>query len=267
MHGYGPLNNPIDYVQDPKTVQILVVEDSKVQSAFMAHILHARNYQVFQTGDGIEALEFLEKQLPTMVISDVTMPRMDGYELSRRIRQDDRFREIPILLVTTLGSPMDILNGLKCGANHFILKPYDEQYLLARVDHILFNRHASKEGGCSMAFEVFLDGRKHSITAERMQIVDLLFSSMEKMLHQNTELERLNHQLTEANKELRESLLMVKTLRGLVPICAHCKKIRDGRGQWHKLEDYIHTHTEADFTHGICPCCEKSFFDPGSRSR
>ena len=87
-------------MQDPKNVKILIVEDSKVQSAHLARILQGRDYQVFQTSDGVEALEFLEKNQPTMVISDVTMPRMDGYDLSRKIRQNPRFRDMPVILVT-----------------------------------------------------------------------------------------------------------------------------------------------------------------------
>ena len=253
-------------MQDPKNVKILIVEDSKVQSAHLARILQGRDYQVFQTGDGVEALEFLEKNQPTMVISDVTMPRMDGYELSRKIRQNERFRDMPLILVTALLAPADILNGLKCGANHFILKPYDERYLLSRIDYILLNHDASREGSLTLAFEVFLGGQKYNITAERMQILDLLFGSLEKTLQQNNELERLNIQLMQANKELRESLQAVKTLKGLIPICSSCKKIRDGQGDWQQLEDYIHTHSDADFTHGICPSCAKAFFGNAASS-
>jgi nitrate/nitrite-specific signal transduction histidine kinase len=59
--------------------------------------------------------------------------------------------------------------------------------------------------------------------------------------------------------ELREALANVKTLRGLVPICASCKKIRDDRGYWNEVEDYVAKHSEADFTHGFCPDCKKTF--------
>ena len=61
-------------------------------------------------------------------------------------------------------------------------------------------------------------------------------------------------------KKIRALNLNVKTLRGLLPICAHCKKIRDDKGYWNQIEKYIHDHSEADFTHGICPECAKKFF-------
>jgi PAS domain S-box-containing protein len=60
--------------------------------------------------------------------------------------------------------------------------------------------------------------------------------------------------------ELKESLVKVKTLSGLLPICASCKKIRDDKGYWHKVEEYIHDHSEVEFTHGLCPDCSKKLY-------
>ena len=61
-------------------------------------------------------------------------------------------------------------------------------------------------------------------------------------------------------RELQDALAKVKALSGLLPICASCKKIRDKRGQWHSLESYIREHTEADFSHGICPVCREKLY-------
>lgn len=61
-------------------------------------------------------------------------------------------------------------------------------------------------------------------------------------------------------KELQEALAAVKTLRGLLPICSYCKKIRDDKGYYHQIESYIHEHSEAEFSHGICPECAKEHF-------
>lgn len=68
----------------------------------------------------------------------------------------------------------------------------------------------------------------------------------------------LAHQRERLIRGLRQSLAQVKTLRGLVPICAHCKKIRDDQGFWHKVEQFVRDHSEAEFTHGICPDCAKT---------
>ncbi len=62
-------------------------------------------------------------------------------------------------------------------------------------------------------------------------------------------------------RKLEDSASKVKTLSGLIPICANCKKIRNDKGYWELLENYLHSHSEADFTHGICPECEKLLYD------
>ena len=72
----------------------------------------------------------------------------------------------------------------------------------------------------------------------------------------------INDTLNDAFAEIRDALENVKTLRGLLPICSACKKIRDDKGYWTQLEDYIKTHSEADFTHGLCPSCAQKLY-PG----
>lgn len=95
-------------------------------------------------------------------------------------------------------------------------------------------------------------------------------ASMREYLKSVTELNRnLEHRvevrtrdLTLANKELKEALAKVKKLSGLLPICAACKKIRDDKGYWNQIETYIHDHSEAKFSHGVCPeCSDKMYGD------
>jgi C4-dicarboxylate-specific signal transduction histidine kinase len=74
--------------------------------------------------------------------------------------------------------------------------------------------------------------------------------------------DELEHRVEERTAELREALSKVKILSGLLPICSSCKKIRDDQGYWNQMELYIHEHSEAEFTHSICPECAKKLF-PG----
>ena len=67
-------------------------------------------------------------------------------------------------------------------------------------------------------------------------------------------------------QELKEALGRVKSLSGLLPMCASCRKIRDQKGSWHDLETYIRSHTEADFSHGICPDCRRKLYPETIRS-
>jgi AmiR/NasT family two-component response regulator len=73
-------------------------------------------------------------------------------------------------------------------------------------------------------------------------------------------LRSLNEELKAHNQKLQEALDQVKTLRGLLPICAACKKIRDDQGYWHKVEDYVEGHSEVEFTHGLCPDCSRKLY-------
>jgi AmiR/NasT family two-component response regulator len=74
------------------------------------------------------------------------------------------------------------------------------------------------------------------------------------------ELRRLNAELKARNQELQEALDQVRTLRGLIPICQACKKIRDDQGYWHQVEDYVENHSDAAFTHGLCPDCSRRLY-------
>jgi two-component system cell cycle response regulator len=104
-----------------------------------------------------------------------------------------------------------------------------------------------------MGIEIFFAGKRHFINSDRIQILDLLFSTYESAVQQKRDLELIN-------KELKDALDTIKTLHGLLPICSHCKKIRDENGEWQYLEVYISRHSEAKFTHGICPECKKKLY-------
>lgn len=235
------------------TVHILVVEDSLTQAVRLQSLLEDNGYRVTMATNGAEALSLLERIRPTVVISDIVMPGMDGYELCRRIKGNAKTMDVPVILVTQLSEPEDILKGLECGADNFITKPYEEDFLLSRIQYILINRRIRTKVCTDMGLEVFFANRRHFITSDRMQILDLLFSTYESALQKARELER-------ANKKLQEALETIKTLQGILPICAGCKKIRDESGEWQSLERYIGERSEATFSHGLCPDCARKLY-------
>ena len=93
-----------------------------------------------------------------------------------------------------------------------------------------------------------------------IMIVALLYLNIRNMKRNKLELENNFSKMESLNKELHDRLNEIKTLSGLLPICAHCKKIRDDEGYWQQLEGYISHHTEAKFSHGICPDCREKYF-------
>ena len=236
-----------------KNANILIVEDSPTQAIQLQSLLEENGYKVSVAINGADALSYLDEDIPDLVISDIVMPEMDGYELCRKIKDDDDLMRIPVLLLTQLTEPEDIINGLECGADNFVTKPYDPKLLLSQLEYILVNRTMRTSPRIEMGMEVFFAGRKYFINSDRMQMLDLLFSTYQNSLQQKRELER-------TNKELKEALDTINTLHGILPICANCKKIRDDKGAWSQIEAYIGKYSDVQFSHGICPECAKKLY-------
>ncbi len=229
-------------------VEILIAEDSQTQAEHLRYFLEKNGFAVHVALNGRLALDYLADHLPTIVISDIMMPEMDGYELCKRIKGDDRLRSIPVILLTTLSEPEDVIKGLECGADNFITKPYNEPYLMSRVNYILLNADMRRNTTTEMGIDIYFAGKRHFITSNRIQILDMLFSTFDAAVRKSHELER-------TNIELKKALDRIKVLSGLIPICAMCKNIRDDKGYWHQLEAYIRDHSDAQFTHSYCPEC------------
>jgi len=188
-----------------ESIDILVVEDSLTQAEQLRYTLEQYNYHVIVKYNGIEAIEHIKKEKPTIVISDVLMPEMNGYELCRQIKLDENLKDIPVILLTSLSDPIDIINGLKCGTDNFIIKPYHEKFLISRIRYILANKELRKNGSAEMGIEVFFAGQKHYLNSGRIQIIDLLLSTFENAIQKNYELEQ-------SNKELKKALETIKIL-------------------------------------------------------
>jgi len=118
-------------------------------------------------------------------------------------------KEIPVILLTSLRDPLDIIRGLQAGADNFITKPYEEQYLLSRIHYLLANRDMKKSGAAEMVIEIMFRGNKYAINSAKKQILDLLLSVYEAAIQRNdqlistqAELEASNENLVAANQEL-----------------------------------------------------------------
>lgn len=193
------------------SVTILVVEDSKTQATMLQHLLESAGYQVLVSYSGPDALEILGAYSPTLILTDIVMPGMSGYDLCRKIKLNPVTSSIPVILVTQLFDPQDVIEGLECGADNFIIKPYDTQYLLSRIEIILANRYLQMNEMMNVGIEVFFAGKRHFITSNRMQILNILLSTYEIAIQKNNELmdtkdrlATLNDQMSEANEFLHQ---------------------------------------------------------------
>ena len=136
------------------------------------------------------------------------MPKMDGLELCRRIREDPARAHMYLILLTGRTNQADIVAGLESGADDYIVKPFAPDELRARI-----------------------------------QVGIRVLALQEK--------------LAERVSELEAALSRVKRLHGLLPICSYCKRIRGDDQYWRQVDAYIVEHTDAKFTHGICPPCSE----------
>jgi signal transduction histidine kinase len=193
----------------PAPTKILIAEDSATQAERLRHTLEQHGYSVAVAANGRLALQMIPQFQPALIISDVVMPEVDGYELSRRIKQNAALRDLPVILVTTMADPQDVIRGLECGADNFVLKPYDERYLIGRIRYVLANREFHQLQDAGMGVELWFNDKKHYITAGRLQILNLLLSTYDAAIQRNKELQHsqealrtLNTRLEDANKEL-----------------------------------------------------------------
>jgi serine phosphatase RsbU (regulator of sigma subunit)/ActR/RegA family two-component response regulator len=213
------MNAPGEF--SPDGIEIIIAEDSPTQLMRLRHVLEKHGYVVITAAsNGREALDALSTRIPSLVITDIVMPEMDGYELCRRIKKDPKFKDIPVILLTALSDPVDILHGLECGADNFIVKPYDEQLLFSRIHFVLENFALRHQSGGKQPLEVFFAGRKYNLTTEISHSIDLLLSTYETAVQKNLELNRSKElleeqaaQLREKNAEMSDELEMARELQ------------------------------------------------------
>ncbi|WP_296949452.1 EAL domain-containing protein [uncultured Massilia sp.] len=157
---------------------ILVVEDSPTQAQHLVRLLAREpGFRVRVAADGVAALEAMRAARPDLVLSDIAMPRMDGYALCRAIKDDPRLSGVPVVLLTRLSTLQDIVRSLEAGADAFLRKPYEPAELFARVHRLL-------EQGPGSGDERPLE----FLASERRRIYELLVATHEDALRLNEEL-------------------------------------------------------------------------------
>ncbi len=127
--------------------RILVVDDE----IYIVHILEfsltMEGYSVLTASDGEEALRIIEQERPDLVVLDIMMPKLDGYEVCRRLRQDEQFRSLPVILLSAKGRPIDREAGLGAGADDYITKPFSPRKLLEKMRELLDRQELKKAVG------------------------------------------------------------------------------------------------------------------------
>jgi len=129
--------------------KILVVEDDEQVRAILVRSLADERTEVITARDGAEALQTIDRNTPDLVLLDICMPRMNGYDVCKTLRENERTRNLPVIMVSSLAEIADRLHGLKCGADDYVTKPVDPAWLVSKIHNLLVSRKASYPIGVS----------------------------------------------------------------------------------------------------------------------
>jgi two-component system CheB/CheR fusion protein len=205
-------------------LSILVAEDSPTQAEQIRYILEEVGYQVTLAVNGKEALLALRTLKPSLIITDIVMPEMDGYELCRRIKSTPALSSIPVILLTALSGPEDVIMALQCGASTFVTKPCDAISIVTTINYLFANQKLDSQltGGHEM--EVLLHGRKFTLNPSNSQMLNFLISTYETTVEQGHKLsqsyitlqdlnDRLEQKIEERTLELTTAESIINTIR------------------------------------------------------
>jgi signal transduction histidine kinase len=201
--------------------RVLVVEDSPTQARMLRLILEGEGFTVGTAPDAQAALAQLAAAPFDVVVSDVLMPGLTGFELCRMIKADPALCEIPVVLVTTLREPQEIVQALEVGADSFIRKPYEPDALVVRLRSLLAQRSAApkdvatptprrrrEDDPRSRGVEAVFNGKTISVHANREQVLRLLLGTFEDVVRANTLLREREEELSIAKRDLEEAARM-----------------------------------------------------------
>ena len=200
--------------------RVLVVEDSPTQARLLCLILESEGFTVEAVGDGHAGLARLAAAPFDLVVSDVLMDGLTGFDLCRLIKSDPALCDIPVVLVTTLREPQEIVQALEVGADSFVRKPYEPDALVARLRSLLVPRkppgpdpapvprRRREDDPARRGIAAVFDGKTINVRADRAQILRLLLGTFEDVVRANASLRAREEELSVAKKDLEEAARM-----------------------------------------------------------
>lgn len=133
----APVQSPQPVVEPAKIKTILVIEDSKTSRKVISLVLNRQGYGIVEATRGSEGLAQLARIIPDLVLLDVMLPDMDGYQILSEIRSDDRLKEVPVVMLTGKRSSVDRMKGIASGANEYLTKPFDPAKLIKVIERFM----------------------------------------------------------------------------------------------------------------------------------
>ncbi len=138
---------PAHQAANAPAATILIVDDSAVVHTFVREALKGTGHKLVHAYDGVEGLRAARRSVPDLVISDLDMPNLDGFEMCRQLRAEPATRAVPIVILSARGKGVDVDKSFAAGANDFLSKPVSEKELLSRIERILGTAFIPPSGG------------------------------------------------------------------------------------------------------------------------
>ncbi len=253
-------------------MNILIVDDVAANRKLLRVQLEAEGFEVVEAVDGIDALEVLRREPVDAVLSDILMPRMDGYRLCHEVRKNPTLRSLRFVLYSsTYTSPADVSLGDTVGADQFVAKPAPISVILCALQIPAAGVPARSsdlpdDALIVQQYSAVLVAKLEEKNTELQRALAETLRAHNQIQELNVDLDRRVRErtadLAKSNSELTASLAEVKQLNALLPICSYCRKIRDDKNYWDSVEHYITRHTNSSFSHGICPECYEEHVTP-----
>lgn len=193
---------------------IVIAEDSRVQGKVLQQRLIAAGYEAHLGANGELALQLVHEYKPAIVVSDIEMPKMNGYELCNAIKVSPELCHTPVILLSTLSEAEDIIRGLAAGADNYITKPYDINFLISRIEDLRASPVGENENSSTGSTTVTLGGRSYEVRSGKKQTLNLLVSVFENAVEKNKELHRSNEHLVLAKEKLTAWNTKLESLNG-----------------------------------------------------
>lgn len=189
---------------DRASIEILVVEDSPTQALKLRMLLEEGGYPHRLAQNGKQGLAEARAKKPNLIVSDIQMPEMDGYQLCNAVKNDPELSDIPVILFTTLSDPEDILRGVRAGADSYVTKPYEWRFLKSKIDFHLCASCARASEPTRLEFIYKQKPWVMNIAPERL--LTLVLSVYEDSVEKNRELRATQEELTKLNETLEDKV-------------------------------------------------------------
>ena len=149
---------------------IWCVDDDNTIRDLEVYTLEQTGFQAKGFADGISMLKALESEMPELIILDIMLPEMDGVEILKKIRADQRYKNIPVIMATAKGTEMDKIGGLNSGADDYLVKPFGVMEMVARVNAVLRRIHKDEEAGTLTVGNISLREKEHMVYVQGEKI-------------------------------------------------------------------------------------------------